>query len=81
MYVTLCSALYYAPYIVFCIVPFCSVLVTYCIVYCIVYHVLCFTLHLQTGVKSPDEEEEAEEDEEELGVAETYADYMPSKGK
>lgn len=31
-------------------------------------------------VKPPDEEEEAEEEEEELGVAETYADYMPSKG-
>ena len=31
--------------------------------------------------KSPDEEEEAEEEEEELGVAETYHDYMPSKGK
>jgi len=30
-------------------------------------------------VKTPDEEEEAEDDEE-LGVAETYSDYMPSKG-
>ena len=30
-------------------------------------------------MKAPDEEEEAEEEEEELGVAETYADYMPSK--
>lgn len=28
----------------------------------------------------PAEEDEAEEEDEELGVAETYADYMPSKG-
>ena len=34
-----------------------------------------------SGVKSPDEQEEADEEEEELGVAETYSDYMPSKGK
>ncbi|XP_067934422.1 protein strawberry notch homolog 1-like [Watersipora subatra] len=32
-----------------------------------------------SGVKSPDEQEEADEEEEELGVAETYSDYMPSK--
>ncbi|KAF6039694.1 hypothetical protein EB796_001994 [Bugula neritina] len=32
------------------------------------------------SVKTPDEEEEAEDDEE-LGVAETYSDYMPSKVK
>lgn len=31
-------------------------------------------------MKGPDEEEDAEEEEEELGVAETYANYMPAKG-
>jgi len=32
-------------------------------------------------LKSPLDEEEAAEEEEEMGVAETYADYMPTKRK
>ena len=42
-------------------------------------HVFCCVC--QTTSRAPDEEEEQIEEEEELGVAETYADYMPSKGK
>ena len=34
----------------------------------------------KNAMRTPDDEEEADEEEEELGVAETYADYMPSKG-